>query len=976
MRFEVLGPLRVTVGDDAIALGSPQQQKVLALLLASPNQVVSTDRLVDEVWGDVPPASARHLVQDYVWRLRRLFDEAENGPRIDRRGSGYTIAMSPGELDALQLAAAVDNAGELIGRDVAAAEQLLRVATGMWRGPPFGDLSDEAPSLQAEAVRLEELYLTAVEKYIDAGIEAGRHGDLVGQLEGLTEQHPYRERYWEQLMLALYRSGRQAEALRAYRTLRKTLGEGLGIEPGPSVGELERGILLHDPDLLWEPPPPPSNLPTRLTSFIGRTEEIAEVAKLLDTSRLVTLTGPGGIGKTRLATEVAERTLFNYPDGVWWVDLAAVTNPDMVVAGLANAFGVTAQAETPLLESLIHSLGHREVLLVVDNCEHLAPTTAEVIGQVLRDTGGVRVLATSRVPLRVSGEVLWAVPALSVPLTSGLDVADVRLADAVNLFVERGTAVERTFALSEGNATAVVNICQRLDGIPLAIEMAAGRIRVLTPAQISRSLDDRFAVLTRSDPKSDPRHATLQAALDWSYDLLDSTLQGVFDRLAVFTGPFDLEAAGAVAFHSGDGIPVLSAISHLVDASMLTTVTGELQMRYRLLETLREYGMWHLASRGDEDDARESHADYFLGLVEKAGGEFVTPGFTSWISRLEGSYDDIQTALAWSLAQHPRARTLRVAPTMYHFWFRTGNAREVDRWSQLMLEGAEGAPAPLLAAAHLSAAFAATIRGSQGESESHIGEALRLYRESGDRPSLVTALFGRGSIALRIGDFETVAKCSEEALALCDEIGDRWGKAGHLANLGFVNFIGGGSLDQARRLAEEALALYRELGDVGSQVVMIPLSAIALKQGDLDAAERYAADTAAIGTGTGWEATALVNLAEVLFARGDVEGADATLRRGVVRALDTGLENWFRIGLRDLAQVAVANEEPQRAALLLGASRRNMPHYGLDPAIYETVETECRGSLDEEAFNRATDDGYHMDHKQLLLLAAGSRPDG
>jgi predicted ATPase/DNA-binding SARP family transcriptional activator len=972
MRFEVLGPLRVTVGDNGLALGSPQQQKVLALLLASPNQVVSTDRLVDEVWGDVSPPSARHLVQDYVWRLRRLLDKAEAGPRIDRKGSGYMIAVSPEELDALQLAAAVDEAGELLGRDVAAAEQLLREATGMWRGPPFGDLSDESPSLQAEAARLKELHLTAVEKYIDAEIEAGRHGDLVGQLEGLTGQHPYRERFWGRLMLVLYRSGRQAEALRAYRTLRKTLGEELGIEPGPSIRELERQILLHDPNLLWEPPHPPSNLPTRLTSFIGRTEEIAEVAKLLDTSRLVTLTGPGGIGKTRLATEVADRTLFHYPDGVWWVDLAAVTDPDMVVAGLANALGVTAQAETPLLDSLIHSLGHRVVLLVVDNCEHLATTTAEVIGQVLREAEGVRVLATSRVPLRVSGEVLWAVPALSTPLTSGLDMADVRLADAVNLFVERATTVERTFALSDGNVDAVVEICRRLDGIPLAIEMAAARARVLTPAQISASLDDRFSVLTRGESDPDPRHATLQAALDWSYDLLDPELQRIFDRLAVFAGAFDLQAAGAVALHEGDSSPVLDAISHLVDASILTTVGGQPQRRYRLLETLREYGMRHLTARGDEDNARESHADYFLGLAEQAGAEIVTPGFTSWISRLQGSYDDLQAALAWSMARHSRARTLRVAPTMYHLWFRTGNAREVDRWSKPMLEDAEQVPAPLLAAAHLCAAFGATIRGDQEESEAQVGEALRLYRESGDRRGTVTALFGRGSIALRIGDFDTVAKCSEEALALCDEIGDRWGKAGHLANLGFVHFMGGGSLDEARRLAEEALVLYRELGDIGSQVVMIPLSAIALKQGDLQAAERFAMDTAAIGAGTGWEATALVNLAEVLIAKGDVDGAEATLKRGVVRALDTGLENWFRIALRDLSRIAVLNDDPRRAALLLGASRRNIPHYGLDPVIYESVETECRRWLDEDTLSRGMEDGYNMGHEQLLLLAEGS----
>ncbi len=254
MRFEVLGPMRVTVNADSLALGSPQQQKVLALLLASPNQVVSTDRLVDEVWGDEPPDSARHLVQDYIWRFRRLLGEVEDGLRIDRQGSGYTIAVSPNELDALQLARAVDEAEQLIGRDAATAERLLSEATGMWRGRPFGDLSDECPTLHMDAVRLEELYLLAVEMCIDAGISRGRHQHLIGELEVLTEQHPYRERFWEQLMLALYRSGRQAEALGIYRTLRETLGEGLGIEPGPTAEELERQILFHDPDLLLVPP--------------------------------------------------------------------------------------------------------------------------------------------------------------------------------------------------------------------------------------------------------------------------------------------------------------------------------------------------------------------------------------------------------------------------------------------------------------------------------------------------------------------------------------------------------------------------------------------------------------------------------------------------------------------------------------------------------------------------------------------------
>ena len=968
MRFQVLGPLRASVGDETLALGSPQQQKLLALLLASPNEVLSLDRLIDEMWGDVPPPSARHLVQDYIWRLRSLLGGVGDDQRIERVGSGYMIRVAPEELDALLLAATVDEAAGLSGGETEEAERKLRGLAGIWRGRPFGELCDDSALLQTEAVRLEELYLRAVETRVDVGIELGRHQGLVTELEGLTHQHPYRERFWEQLMLALYRSGRQADALRASHTLREILTEGLGIDVGPNIVELETRILLQDPDLLWEPPAPPSNLPMRLTSFVGRGEEISEVVKLLGISRLITLTGPGGVGKTRLAGEVAERTLFDYPDGLWWVDLAAISDPRMVIVVLADTLGVAAQPDIPLIELVTRSLVHREALLVVDNCEHLAPTVATLMAKILRDVGEVSVLATSRVPLQVPGEVLWSVPALSVPLTDQIGLMEAGLADSVALFVERGTAVERTFSLDEENVDAVVNICQRLDGIPLAIEMSAARLRVLTPAQISVSLDDRFALLTRGEADSDPRHATLSATLDWGYNLLSHELRKVFDRLSVFAGAFDLEAAAEIAVGDDEGSPPLDAISDLVEASMLATVGGPAQVRYRLLETLREYGKQHLQSRGQEDETRESHANHFLGLAEQAVDTIGTPGFASWTVRLAKCYQDVQKALDWSLTHDARSDTLRVAPAMYHFWFRTGDAREAGRWGTRMLEHAKNVPAPLAAAAHQSASFGATILGSPVDAGGHIEEAIRLHRESGDNRGLVTALFGKGNIALRVGDLETAKECCSEALAICDRIQDRWGRAGPLSLLSLVSFFGAGSLDEARRLAEEAMSLYRELGDTGSLIVMNPLSGIAMKQGDLGAAQKFALDTAALASGTGWEATALVNLAEVLLEKGDLVGAEATLKRGVVRAMDTGLENWFRIGLRDLARVHILKEDPQRAALLLGASRRNMPQYGLDPAIYESVESECLRLLGESACGEAEEEGLQMDHERLLHL--------
>ncbi len=343
MRFHVLGPLRVDVDDRAVPLGSRQQQILLALLCTAPNSPIHPDRLIDEIWGDTPPPSAHHLIQVYVSRLRKLLVAADDQPRIIREPAGYLLRVEIGEMDAHELISLAAAARDLADDDHSAAWNALGQAAGLWRGPPFGNLADESDLLRTHAKALTDTYLSAIEDRIDAGLGLGYHQNLVVELERLTAEHPYRERLWQQLMLALYRSGRQVDALRTFQSLRETLGEDLGINPGPESNDLERAILLHDPDLLWEPPQPPSNLPASLTSFVGRTVEIAEVTKLIDTARLVTLTGPGGIGKTRLALEAAKRVRHRFEDGLWWIDLAPLRPGDEVVAEVARVLGVAAQ---------------------------------------------------------------------------------------------------------------------------------------------------------------------------------------------------------------------------------------------------------------------------------------------------------------------------------------------------------------------------------------------------------------------------------------------------------------------------------------------------------------------------------------------------------------------------------------------------------------------------------------------------------
>jgi predicted ATPase/DNA-binding SARP family transcriptional activator len=841
MQFETLGPLRVVGAVGPLALGGPAERRLLAVLLVCPNAPVTDDRLIDELWGEGPPRSARHLLRVYASRLRKaLSPEVDGAERIVRESDGYLLRTAPGEVDADRFAAAVADGRELQEGNPEAAHVALTRGLQLWRGDgPFADLVDPPPSVRDRAAYLERLRREGTSTWIDLGLRLGQHHALIPEISALVASNPYDEELHAQLMLALYRCGRQADALTVARDLQTRLREELGVDSSAAVRDLYRDILLQAPQLALEPPEPPTNLPRPSTSFVGRSREVADVVELLGTNRLVTLTGTGGIGKTRLAIEAAVRERSRFPGGVWWVDLAPAADPGLVIDEVARVIGLSRVPGADLLEALTRALRRRRMLLLIDNCEHVADAVAALAAALLRETVVPRIIATSRVPLHADGEALFAVPALGLP--PSYQVGPVADADAVRLFAERSRAADPGFVLDAGNIDAVAELCRRLDGLPLAIEMAAARVRVLTPMEIGRLLHQRLALLALPSTDTPDRHRTLKATIDASYALLGQPERVAFERLSVFVGPFDLDAAAAVGMIDSQSSEVVKVLGALVDASMLGTERNR-GTRYRMLETIRAYGLGRLERRGTARETRAAHARHYLALAECAGQAVETPSFASWMGRLDETYDELRQALDWSMTHARPADALSAAPALREFWFQRGDAREAGRWSARMLAGnLEAVPTALLAEAHHAATMAAGLTNDLATATLHAEAAVRLARDSGSHSTLVSVLWGRGNIAFASGDIGAVRANATEALEVAQGLPQGSARARPLSSLGLAA-LARGALDEAAARFEEAIPLYRELGDRAGLVItaLSPRSGVAIAQKDLVAAEWYA----------------------------------------------------------------------------------------------------------------------------------------
>jgi predicted ATPase len=969
VRFGLLGPLAVwTSPGERVSVPGAKVRALLADLLVNEGRPVSTGQLVDDLWGDRPPGKPAGTLQAKVSQLRRALEEAEPGARdlVVSVPPGYLVRPEPGAVDAARFATLAHQARTT--DDPGARCALLADALQLWRGPALADFGDE-PFARAAITRLEEERLVVLEEHAEARLALGEHSQLAGELGQLVSRHPLRERLRAAHMRALYRAGRQSEALASYGQLRDQLVEDLGLDPSPELVALHLAILRHDPELdAPEPVRLPGNLPTAFTDLVGRTEAVREVRKQLESNRLVTLTGSGGVGKTRLAVETAAHMQQTCPDGAWLVELAAVGEPGGAdgVGSLAAAVSATLGIREPAAPTLVAAtepvaaidrladvLRPKRSLLVLDNCEHVVEPVAELTQRLLTAAPGLRILATSREPLGLAGEILWTVPPLDVPGPDTETEPDGLSAfSAVQLFVARAAAAAPGFALDATNAPAVAAICRRLDGIPLALELAATRVRGLGVHELTTRLDDRFRVLVSGHRGAPPRQQTLRAVIDWSWDLLTGPERTVLRRLALHPEGCDLDAAQEIC---GDP-DVAETLARLVDRSLVVATDTTTGPRYRLLESVAAYGAERLAEAGEVDAVRRRHYRYYTDLAERSQHHLRGDGQGEWLERLDREAANLRGALDGAAEDEVADLALRLVDAAAWYWFLRGRLMEARRAFELALAIDGDSPAstrarvlawragfslligdPVGAAGQHQAAlalcddidepgkraraqwflgFATSDWGDLSTSEDLVDRALTAFRALGDGWGIAAALSTWAKQAHNRGDLAAVRRDSEESLQLFRDLGDRWGQIQATEWLG-AHAIATGDNDLAARLYREGHRMAEELGlwpEAADQLSW--LGRITLLTGDAaqaralhERAMRLAADHGYM-PGAGF---AEIGLAEAARRQGDLDAAERHLRRVLDHVRQTGLET----GVADvliLAQLGFVAEQRGEAA--------------------------------------------------------------
>lgn len=798
-----MGPVEVVVEGGAVALGGPKQRALLAELLLRRGSAVPRERLVDALWGEEPPASAISSLQVYVHGLRR----AVGADRFETRGNAYRVCVEPEELDVARFERLLAEARDaLAGGAPSHADELLASALALWRGDALADLGDSP--VRGAAAGLEDLRLQALELRVDARLALGEHREVVAELEELVAVEPYRERLREQLVLALYRSGRQQDALDAYQDARRALDE-LGVEPGPALRELERAVLRHDPTLAAEErsETPKLRLPASPTPLVGRRLELTAVEAILrrDEVRLVTLTGPGGTGKTRLALAVAEHLAPEVRGGAAFVDLSSIRDAELILPTIGQVLGV---ADAHELESRLASAS---ALLVLDNLEQLAADAAPLVARLLASAPRLRLLVTSRIPLRVSGEHEYSVPPLP-------------LSEAVALFVARARAIDPTFTLGDETASAVERICARLDGLPLAIELAAARIRTLPLSALEQRLDRALDVLVGGARDLPSRQQTLRATLDWSFELLDEDAQKLLTHLAVFAGGFGLADVEAVT-----GEDPIEPLSALVEAGIVRRRDD----RYTLLETVREYALDHL---GDADEMRRRHLAHYLDVAEASWAVIYVGGPEEKESTAlqEREADNFRAALAFAAASGENDAVVRLACAQRWTWLMRGRFAEARA---AFATAAAVEVEPLLHAAALNGlATFALHQGDTRDADALWTKALAINREHGDHGEAARCLAELGAVAVAERDFDLARQRYEETAVLFRELGNRMREGIAVSNLAAIA-ADTGDLHSAVEFGERAIALQREIDDQPDLAVSLAnLSPAVLRLGDVDRA--------------------------------------------------------------------------------------------------------------------------------------------
>ena len=924
MEVRLFGELEALDGGVPVPVRGAKQRALLALLALQRGQPVSADRLIDLLWGDGQAANPANALQAQIGQLRRTLGSAA----IFTTEAGYALDVGPEDVDVFRFEHLVAQGRRLAEAGQAAdASAALGKALGLRRGEPLADFT-YAGFFDAERARLDELTLAAMESRAGADLMLGRHGELVGELEASCRAHPLRERLWELLMLALYQAGRQAEALSAYTEVRDRLAGELGIDPGPALRELQARILAQDPSLAAAGPagleavPAPmatGNLRERLSSFVGRTGELEELSGAVRSGRLVTLIGPGGVGKTRLAVEAAVALREEHRDGAWLVEFASVTEPDGVAPAVAGALGAAAAgligppSPDSTVELIVRYLAGRSLLVVFDNCEHVIAQAAALAETLTGTVPGLRLIATSREPLGVPGEVLVSVGPLALPA-------------AVELFVDRARAVRPGFTADEHARPVINDICRRLDGLPLAVELAAARLRSLTLATLAERLDDRFRLLTVGARTALPRQQTLRAVVDWSYDLLFSDERRLFARLSVFAGGCDLDAAEAVC--ADDRVPageILDVLSRLVDKSLVAAPNAGRDARFIQLQTLWQYGRDRLSESGEADAMCARHGAYYRQMAEQAHEGLRGATGPRWRERLTSELGNLRAALDWFIARGDADAALSLASGMAWLWFINSDFVEGARWLGDAL-GATGPRRPELAATaqvlhgYFVCGYFVGMALSPAAAVLECEEAVAALTTSDDRARRAEALVLCATVLMRAQEFERSLDALSEAHDLLEPAVHGWQLALHDLIVAW-NLALLGRLDDAEPAAHSSVERFDAQREVWLPVDSLSILAlIAEAQGDLDGAsaayEALLERCRAAGQ-RGYVLFSLLRLAALRGRQGDDAAADDLYEEAIACSFNPSVSADAMVG-----QAAVARRlgDLARARALLDAA--------------------------------------------------------
>ena len=847
MDFKILGPIEVWNGDRRLGVGGPRHRKLLSLLILAKNHVVSRDELIETLWTGEPPASAAAIIHVRVSELRRFLGPSVTGSSpLLTIGGGYQLVIAHDGVDSSRFQSRAESGHRaLMSSHYEAAADTLRGAIELWRGNAYDDLRDE-PAARAERARLETLRTGAEDDLLEARLNLGEHVAVAAEVAALVVQTPWAERRWSLLMLAQYRAGQQAEALTTFGTARDRLVNDLGVEPGPELRRMHEAVLNQDPQLqplgstaihlqLDGPPVRPA-LPPRLARFIGRRPDLERVHRLLLEFPLVTITGPGGAGKTCLALEVASQAGAACPGGAWLVELAPTVDLEQILTAIARRLGIKEQQGSGLITQISDRLGGSRSVLVLDNCEHVLDIVADLVAQLLSQTPELTVLTTSRERLGLTGEQVHHLTGLGLPARGRDHVpSEVGRSEAAQLLIDRATAVRSDFRLDPQTAPQIARICRRLDGLPLAIELAAAAVGALDIEQIAVRLEDRLELLNHGRrPRA--RHGSLHSVVDSSYELLSADERRLFEQVAVFQGTFTLSSAEDVCRPDSGSTSVAALLWRLVDTSLLISETTGGGRRYRLLETLKEYALQQLSDRGDLATFRQRHAEHFLALAESAGAGLRGPNQRHWVAALEQEHGNLRAAMEWFIENGQGESVTRLAGSIYAFWDVNGHYGEGRRWLTRALASPEGVAPAARIRALMGSATLAVMQGDLFAANALSAEVIDLSRTHSDYEGLSHALQFRGLAAIFASDLDAADQLIGESLHAARLAGQTWLEGWALEFQAAVQ-LARGSYDAAIRSATHSAELSRLDGDAECAAWALVTVAIAhIENGQVDLA--------------------------------------------------------------------------------------------------------------------------------------------